>query len=205
MKSKDVLGNLIEQLGKLPGLGEKSAERIAIYLLKSPNAYVKNLCESIQSLKNIKHCKACYNLTVKKDYCRICEGPYRDKSVICVVEEVSDLWVLEQTGAYKGLYHILGGRIAPLDNIGPEKLTIGHLLKRAKTNGVKEIILATNYTLEGEATASYISDRLKNTGVKISRIARGIPTGSRIETATRPMLADALRDRKSFNPNFLDK
>lgn len=205
IQNPDLLTKLIEQVEKLPGLGEKSAERIAIYLLKAPKEYIQSLCKVIQSVKDIRYCPICGNLTMDNNLCPICANPYRDKSVLCVVEEVSDLWALEQTGAYKGLYHILGGRIAPLEKVSPEDLTIRQLLERIKKEGIEEVILATNHTLEGDATAAYIWDRLNKLKVKVSRIARGIPAGSRIETATRPTLADALRERKMFNPNFLKK
>jgi recombination protein RecR len=200
MKTPNVLSELIEQLGKLPGLGEKSAERIAFYLLKAPKEFTQALCKSIADLKEIKYCQRCFNFTAENNLCPICDNAYRDKSVICVVEEICDLWVLEQTGAYKGLYHVLGGRIAPLENTGPDTLTIKQLLEKIKNvDGIREVILATNHTFEGDATAAYIQDKLNNIKVKISRLARGIPSGNKLETVSRLILTDALRERKTYN------
>lgn len=202
MSEDNPLIELITQFGKLPGLGDKSAERIAFHLLKSTKENIESLCKAIQSIKDIQHCSICFNFAVTTKHCSICSSPYRDKSVICVVEEISDLWAVEQTGAYKGLYHVLKGRISPLDKIGPENLTIKQLLDRLNDGKIKEIILATSHTLEGDATAVYLQDRLSELKIKVSRLARGIPAGSKIETASRPMLADALRERNIFNPNF---
>jgi len=201
MNTPNMLTDLIEHLGKLPGLGEKSAERIAFSLLKAPKEFTQSLCKSIANLKNIKYCPRCFNFTADNGMCSICDNIYRDKSVICVVEEISDLWVLEQTGAYKGLYHVLGGRIAPLENTGPDNLTIRQLLEKIRNgNGIREVILATNHTFEGDATAAYIQDKLRGAKVELSRLARGIPSGNKIETVSRLILTDALRDRKMFNP-----
>ncbi|MBI4834968.1 MAG: recombination protein RecR [Planctomycetes bacterium] len=200
MKPPNILSDLIEHLGKLPGLGEKSAERIAFYLLKAPKELTQSLCSSIAGIKGIKYCPKCFNFAADNGSCSICDNLYRDKSVICVVEEISDLWVLEQTGAYKGLYHVLGGRIAPLENTGPDNLTIRQLLDKIRNgNGIREVILATNHTFEGDATAAYIQDKLGGGKVKISRLARGIPSGNKLETVSRLILTDALRDRKTFN------
>jgi len=202
MSENNPLTELIVQLGKLPGLGEKSAERIAFYLLKAPKENVESLCKAIKSINDIRYCPSCFNFATNNNHCSTCSNSYRDKSVICIVEEISDMWALEQTGAYKGLYHILRGRISPLEEIGPENLTIRQLLERIKDGKIKEIILATSHTLEGDATAVYIQDRVSALKVRVSRLARGIPMGSKIETASRPMLADALRERNIFNPNF---
>lgn len=205
LKDRDLLSKLIGQLERLPGLGEKSAERIVFYLLKLPRENIESLCEAIQATKSVRYCPTCFNFTESNSPCGICSDPYRDKSVICVVEEISDLWAIEQTGAYKGLYHVLQGHISPLEKIPPESLTINHLLDRTKVLKINEIILATSHTLEGDATAVYIQDRLRKLNLKVSRIARGIPSGSKIETASSPMLVDALRERNLFNHNFLVK
>lgn len=200
MNNPEPLKEIITYLGKLPGLGEKSAERIAFYLLKAPKEYLESLRHILQSLKEIKYCSVCFNLAPDDGLCSICRNQYRDKSVVCVVEEISDLWALEQTGAYKGLYHILGGRIAPLDGVGPENLTLKPLFNRLKNGRIKEVILATGYTMEGDSTATYIQDRLNGLKIRITRIARGIPAGSRLSLTSRPILADALRERKVIYP-----
>jgi recombination protein RecR len=201
MKDHNILLELISQFEKLPGLGEKSAERIAFHLIKTSNDELNSLSKSINSIKDIKYCPICFNITESSDKCYICGNNFRDKTIICVVEEITDLWALEQTGAYRGLYHILKGRISPLEGIGPETLTIKKLIERTKDSSMKEVILATSHTLEGDATAVYIQDKLSNLKVKVSRIACGIPAGSKIETASRPMLSEALKERKSFNFN----
>lgn len=192
------LQKLIEEFVRLPGLGPKSAQRLAFHLLKSKKERLKTLAETISNLKeNITLCEECCNLTTRNP-CKICTDLQRDKSTICVTEETLDVIAIEKTGFYKGLYHILHGVISPLNNIGPEDLTISVLMTRLKENPVKEIILATNPTLEGEATAMYIAKLVKPLGVKTTRIARGLPTGGDIEYADDITVTNALKGRQEY-------
>ena len=196
MNKPSQLTRLVNALGKLPGIGEKSAERITFYLLKVSSENTRELIEAIKAITEVKRCPKCFNFTTGEKPCDICNDTYRDKSVLCVVEEATDLWMLEQTGAYKGLYHILMGRIAPLEGIGPDNLTIKPLMERLKNNQIKEVILATNPTLEGDSTAAYLRDRLSAFNkIKVTQLSRGIPVGSIIAYASRPMLTEALRHR----------
>jgi recombination protein RecR len=187
---------VIEELRKLPGIGAKSAERLAYHLLRSPEADALRLAEAIRDLKkNTRNCSVCYNIT-EKDPCAICSDAGRDKSLICVVEQPKDLIALEGTGIYNGVYHVLMGHIAPLEGIEPEQLTISALVERVKKGGVREIVLATNPNLEGDATALYIQRELGSAPVKVTRIARGLPTGSNIEYASAAILSDAITGRQ---------
>jgi recombination protein RecR len=188
----------MQELGKLPGVGPKSAERLTHHLLAASRADVLALADALRAIKdNIRLCQQCHNLT-EGELCLLCADPRRDASVICVVEQPRDLAALERAGTYRGLYHVLHGRIAPLDNIGPEQLTIDSLLHRVRRSGVAEIIMATNPTLEGDGTALYIASELAATGVRITRLARGLPSGSVLEFANNQMLADALEGRRAF-------
>jgi len=192
------VNNLISQLGKLPGIGKKSAERLAYHLLHLSKPEAMALAEAIRDVKqNVRYCTTCYNLA-EGDLCSICSDPGRDGSTICVVEQPRDLMSLEQTGIYRGLYHVLLGRIAPLDGIGPQDLTIDALVRRVQAGEVKEVIMATNPTTEGDGTALYISNLLADLPVKITRLARGITSGSVLEYANREMLSDALSGRQAF-------
>lgn len=192
------LQKLIEEFVRLPGLGPKSAQRLAFHLLKSKQERLKTLAETISNLKeNITLCEECCNLTTQNP-CKICTDLQRDKSTICVTEETLDVIAIEKTGSYKGLYHILHGVISPLNNTGPEDLTISVLMTRLKENPVKEIILATNPTLEGEATAMYIARLVKPLGIKTTRIARGLPTGGDIEYADDITVTNALKGRQEY-------
>jgi recombination protein RecR len=156
------------------------------------------LAEALRAIADsVRPCRQCFNLT-EGDLCSICSDPRRDRSLICVVEQPRDLTALERAGTFKGLYHVLQGRLAPLENIGPEQLTVDSLLRRVQAGGVQEIILATNPTLEGDGTALYISNVLAGTGVRITRLARGLPSGSVLEFANNQMLADALEGRRTF-------
>jgi recombination protein RecR len=189
---------LIQELSKLPGIGPKTAERLTHYLLAADRREVLALAEALRAVKeNIRLCKRCHNLT-EGELCGICTDPRRDASLLCVVEQPRDLAALERAGTYRGLYHVLHGRLAPLEKIGPEQLTLDSLAQRVGQGGVKEIILATNPTLEGDGTALYISSLLASTGVRITRLARGLPTGSALEFANSQMLADALEGRRAF-------
>src|SRR6516165_10455830 len=186
------------ELGKLPGIGPKSAERLTHHLLSAHRDSVLALSDALRAIKeNIRRCRQCCNLT-EGDLCSICADPRRDASLICVVEQPRDLLALERAGAYRGLYHVLQGRLAPLENIGPENLTIDSLVERVQKGGVREVIMATNPTLEGDGTALFISNLLCATGVTVTRLARGLPSGSVLEFANSQMLVDALEGRRTF-------
>jgi recombination protein RecR len=192
------IARLMDELGKLPGIGPKSAERITHFLLSSETKETLALSDALRDIVQKVHpCRQCYNLT-EDDLCGICSDGKRDPSIICVVEQARDLASLERAGAYRGLYHVLQGKLAPLDGVGPEKLTIDALVHRVSQGGVKEIIMATNPTLEGDGTALYVSNLLAGSGVKITRLARGLPSGSVLEFANTQMLADALEGRRLF-------
>jgi recombination protein RecR len=192
------LNRLIDEFGKLPGIGPKSAERLAFHLLKAPPAEALKLAGAIRDLKEkIKRCEICYNLS-EQSVCQICSDPRRDKSIICVVEQPKDVISLEKTGACKWVYHILGGHIAPLDGVEPGDLTIKQLVERVYAGNVKELIMATNPNMAGDGTALYISSLLRTSDVKITRLARGLPTGSTIEYASGKMLADAIIGRQTL-------
>jgi len=192
------IARLMEELGKLPGIGPKSAERITHHLLANETKEVVALADALRDIVQKVHpCKQCYNLT-EGDVCAICSDARRDPTVLCVVEQPRDVNALERAGAYRGVYHVLQGRLAPLDGIGPEKLTIDALVHRVHQGGVKEIIMATNPTLEGDGTALYISNLLAGSNVKMTRLARGLPSGSVLEFANTQMLADALEGRRTF-------
>lgn len=189
---------LIEQFAKLPGIGKKSAERLTYHILRVHKNEALELAEAIRAVKeNVRYCKVCYNLS-ETETCTICEDPRRDRSLICVVEQPRDLIALEQAGAFKGLYHVLLGRIAPLEGIGPEQLTVDGLVDRVRAGGVQEVIMGTNPTLEGDGTALYISHRLAEFPVQITRLARGLTTGSVLEFANKEILADAMSGRQKF-------
>jgi recombination protein RecR len=192
------IARLTYHLNKLPGIGAKSAERLTHYLLAAERDQVFALADALRDIKErIRPCRQCFNQT-EGDLCGLCADPRREASVICVVEQPRDLASLERSGSYRGLYHVLGGRIAPLDNVGPEKLTLDALVRRVRHGAVHEVILATNPTLEGDGTALYISNLLADIGVRITRLARGLPSGSVLEFANTQMLADALEGRRTF-------
>jgi recombination protein RecR len=189
---------LIEEFARLPGIGKKSAERLAYHILRVPKTEALALAEAIQSVKeNVRYCRTCYNLT-EADECEVCRDPKRDRSQLCVVEQPRDLIALEQPGTYRGLYHVLLGRLAPLDGVGPEQLTIEALVERVRKGEVREVIMATNPTLEGDGTALYISSLLTGLPIEITRLARGITSGSVLEFANKEILADALAGRQKF-------
>jgi recombination protein RecR len=193
-----IIAKLSQELGKLPGIGPKSAERLTHYLLAADRQQVFDLAEALRAIKEqVGRCRQCCNLT-EGDLCGLCRDPKRDSSLICVVEEPRDLAALERTATYRGLYHVLHGKLAPLDNVGPEQLTVDQLLRRVQHGGVQEIIMATNPTLEGDGTALYIASVLAGTGVRITRLARGLPSGSVLEFANNQMLMDALEGRRTF-------
>ncbi|OHB59395.1 MAG: recombination protein RecR [Planctomycetes bacterium RBG_13_44_8b] len=192
------LNRLIEELGKLPGIGPKTAERLAFHILKTEKKEAVSLADAIMKVKSeIGRCKQCYNLA-EGDLCAICSDARRDKSIICVVEQFKDLIALEKTGLCKWVYHVLGGHIAPLEGIEPEDLTIEHLLSRIRKGKISEVVMATNPTVEGDGTALYISSLLKPSGVKVTRLARGLPGGSSIEYAGGAVLTDAILGRSEL-------
>ena len=192
------IGRLAQAFGKLPGIGPKSAERLTHYLLAADRSEALELAEALRVVAEQVHpCRQCFNLT-EGELCSICSDPRRDSALICVVEQPRDLAALERAGTYRGLYHILGGRLAPLENMGPEQLTVDALLRRVQQGGVHEVILATNPTLEGDGTALYVSNLLAASGVRLTRLARGLPSGSVLEFANSQMLADALDGRRTF-------
>jgi recombination protein RecR len=190
------VAELVEQLGRLPGIGRKSAERLAFHLLRVPESEALALADAVRRVRqDIRYCSACFNLC-ESELCTICRDPARDQTRLCVVEQPRDLMGLEQSGAYRGLYHVLLGRIAPLDGIGPDQLTIDDLVTRVRKGNFTEIIMATNPTVEGDGTSLYISSLLQDFPVEMTRLARGITAGSVLEYANREMLADALTGRQ---------
>ena len=191
---------LIQELAKLPGIGEKTAERLTFHLLAQPKDSAVLLAQAIQDLKErVQSCTACYNIT-EKDPCAICSDASRDRGAVCVVEQSKDLWAIEKSASFRGVYHVLHGHLSPLDGVGPESLTIHRLVERVTRGGVTEIILATNPTAEGDATAFYIQKAVAPLGVKMTRIAKGIPAGSSLEYANRTIVSDALRGRRELWP-----
>lgn len=188
---------LINELARLPGIGMRSAERIAFHLLKQSPAEAMRLSDAIRDVKTrIRHCSICFNLT-EDDPCAICTDPARDQGLVCVVEQPKDLLALESTGLYRGVYHVLLGRIAPLDEIEPGDLTIDPLMKRLASGAVREIIMGTNPNMEGDGTALHIQQMAAQfPGVQVTRLARGLPAGSNIEYANRNILADAISGRQ---------
>jgi recombination protein RecR len=192
------VNTLIKEMSRLPGIGKKSAERITYHLLKVSKDEALALADAIRAVKeNVRYCKQCYNLA-EQELCEICRNARRDQTTICVVEQPRDLIALESTGAYNGLYHVLLGRLSPLDGIGADQLTIAALIKRVKSSGAKELIMGTNPTVEGDGTALYIMSQLEGLPVHITRLARGITTGSVLEFANKEMLSDALSGRQNF-------
>jgi recombination protein RecR len=192
------IARLIEEFTKLPGIGPKSAERMAHFLLAGDRRTARSLAEALLAVVDqVRVCRECLNLT-EEELCPICSDPRRDPSLICVLETPRDLAVVERAGTYRGRYHVLGGRLAPLDNVGPEQLSFDGLLRRVQRGGVKEVILATSPTLEGDGTALFAAHLLAGTGVAVTRLARGLPSGSSLELANAQMLADALEGRRAF-------
>ncbi len=195
-----VVDRLMTALGRLPGIGARSAERLAHYLLKCTPEEALELAESIRAAKEqIRHCQVCFHLTeADQPICSICRDPRRDQSIVCVVEHSRDLIAIEKMGAFPGVYHVLLGRLAPLSGMGPEQLTIDALSVRVASGDVRELIMATNPNLEGDGTALLIAQRLGGSGVRITRLARGLASGSTLEFANRDMLADAMSGRQPF-------
>jgi recombination protein RecR len=189
---------LVVQFARLPGIGRKSAERLANHILMVKPDEALALARAIEQVKaTVRPCSQCFNLT-EGELCGICRDSRREPQLLCVVEQPKDLVGIESSGAFGGRYHVLQGRISPLEGIGPEKLTIDALVRRVRRDGVREVVMATNPTLEGDGTALFISNLLADDNVKITRLARGIASGSVLEFANKEMLADALRGRQSF-------
>ncbi|TWU55269.1 recombination mediator RecR [Rubripirellula reticaptiva] len=197
-KHAGAVAELVEQLGRLPGVGRKSAERLAFHLLRVSETEALALAESIRRVRqDVRYCATCFNLA-ESETCGICANSDRDLTRLCVVEQPRDLMSLEQAGIFKGVYHVLLGRIAPLDGIGPDQLTIDDLVERVRVGNFVEIIMATNPTVEGDGTTLYISNLLSEFPVEITRLARGITAGSVLEYANREMIADALMGRQKL-------
>ena len=193
----ETIQRVMDELGNLPGIGTRSAERLTFHLLKASEADAMGLSDAIRDLKTKIHpCTQCFNPT-EDAVCAICSDDQRDSGCICVVEQPKDLLSIESTGAYRGVYHVLMGQIAPLDGVEAEDLTIDSLISRVATNGVQEVILATNPTVSGDATSLYITELLDSMDVKITRLARGLPTGGQIEYANKTILSDAINERRS--------
>jgi recombination protein RecR len=191
-----IIERLMQELGKLPGIGARSAERIAFHLLKAGDAEALALADAVRDVKRlIRPCKTCFNLA-EGELCAVCADLRRDPATICVVEQPKDLLSLEATGAYRGVYHVLMGHIAPLEGIEPEDLTLDPLVQRVKAGGVTEVILATNPTIAGDATSLHIAGLLQTTGVKVTRLARGLPAGGQIEYSNKSILTDAITERR---------
>jgi recombination protein RecR len=189
---------LIDELSRLPGVGPKSAQRLAFYIVKAPADEAKRLAEALLDAKEkIFFCRECGNVA-EGELCRICRDPLRDATVICVVEEPKDAATVEKAGVIKGRYHVLGGAISPLDGIGPDDLRVQQLLDRVERNGVKEVIIATNPNLEGNATAMYVAALLKPLGVSVTRLASGLPVGGDLEYADEVTLSQALEGRREM-------
>lgn len=193
------LDKLINEFTKFPGIGPKTAERLALYTLKMSNEDVKSIIDALSEAKSkIKFCKSCFSIT-EDEVCGICKSEKRDRDTICVVENYRDVVQIEKTGEYRGLYHVLMGHIAPLEGVGPRNLKINELVDRIEIEGIKEIILATNPNVEGDATSIYIAKLLKNKNVKITRIARGLPVGGDLEFADTLTLSKSLQGRETLN------
>jgi recombination protein RecR len=194
LSTSDTFEQLIEEFSQLPGIGRKTAQRLAMYILKLPKEEVSKMAQSLLDVKDkIRYCSTCWNFT-EENPCRICSNPKRDQTTICIVEEPNDVLALEKTNEYRGVYHVLGGALSPLDGIGPEDLKIKELLSRINS-GISEVILALNPNIEGEATTMYLTRLLKPFGIKLTRLARGIPVGGDLEFADEATLSRALEER----------
>ena len=194
----DPVARLIEALQRLPGIGPKTAQRLTFFLLKRPVEEVRELSESLLAVKDqIVYCRLCFNIT-DEDPCRICADPSRDSRLLCVVEEPNDLLAMERTGEYRGRYHVLLGALSPLDGIGPDDLKVKELLVRLEVGETTEVILATNPNVEGEATALYLAKLLRPLGLRVTRIARGLPVGGDLEYADQVTLSKALEGRREI-------
>ncbi len=197
-KPVGVIQRLMEELTRLPGIGPKSAERITHFLLSGDRSFATRLAQTLRdAVDEVRPCRECFNMT-EGELCDICRDTKRDRSILCVVEYPRDLMIFERMGTYNGVYHVLGGRLNPLENVGPDQLTFDVLVRRVRSGSIAEVILATSPTTEGDGTALFASNLLAGTGVKISRLARGLPSGASLELANTQMLRDALEGRRSF-------
>jgi recombination protein RecR len=193
-----IIQDLIDELGKLPGIGPKSAQRIAFHLVQSERVDVNRLVEVLRLVKEkVRFCSSCFNVAEEEE-CKICRDPRRENSTICVVEESKDVVAIERTREFRGKYHVLGGAISPIDGIGPEQLRIRELLARLSDSNITEVIIATDPNLEGEATATYLARTIKPLGIKISRLASGLPVGGDLEYADEVTLGRAFEGRRSL-------
>jgi recombination protein RecR len=194
-----IIQDLIDELGRLPGVGPKSAQRIAFHIIQSDRVDVTRLAEVLKTVKErVKFCSICGNIS-EEDLCKICRDPRRDKTSICVVEESKDVLAIEKTREFKGTYHVLGGAISPIDGVGPENLRIKELMTRLAETQISEIIIATDPNLEGEATATYLTRLIKPLGIKVSRLASGLPVGGDLEYADEITLGRAFEGRRSYD------
>jgi recombination protein RecR len=194
-----IIQDLIDELGRLPGVGPKSAQRIAFHIIQSDRVDVTRLAEVLKTVKErVKFCTICGNIT-EEELCKICRDPRRDNTSICVVEESKDVIAIEKTREFKGKYHVLGGAISPIDGIGPENLRIRELMQRLAETQIAEVIIATDPNLEGEATATYLTRLIKPIGVKVSRLASGLPVGGDLEYADEVTLGRAFEGRTSYD------
>ncbi len=197
-EKRGAITRLIDYFADLPSIGRKSAERLAYHVLRMPQAEALAFANAIRAVKeNLRPCKTCFNLT-EEERCEICTDPRRDQGLLCVVEQVRDLFALEQAGAYRGLYHVLQGKVAPLEGVGPEKLTIDALVERVRQGSFREVIMGTTPNVEGDGTALVVAERLAGLPVALSRLARGLTVGASLEQANRDMLADALSGRQKL-------
>ena len=196
MRTPKALEAVVESLKKLPGVGPKAAQRMAFHLMQYDKTAAQDIAESlINALGHVKHCQRCNDFT-EQDVCELCASKSRDESIVCVVEMPSDVQSIEQTGSFKGQYFVLLGRLSPLDGVGPKDIGLDRLVERARDGLVKEVIVATNFTNEGEATAHYISERLIPMGLTVSRLSRGVPVGGEIEYVDLGTLSQSLIERK---------
>jgi recombination protein RecR len=194
-----IIQDLIDELGRLPGVGPKSAQRIAFHIIQSDRVDVTRLAEVLKTVKErVKFCSICGNIS-EEELCKICRDPRRDKTSICVVEESKDVLAIEKTREFKGSYHVLGGAISPIDGVGPENLRIKELMTRLAETTISEVIIATDPNLEGEATATYLTRLMKPLGVKVSRLASGLPVGGDLEYADEITLGRAFEGRRSYD------
>ena len=194
-----IIQDLIDELGRLPGVGPKSAQRIAFHIIQSDRVDVTRLAEVLKTVKErVKFCSICGNIS-EEELCKICRDPRRDKTSICVVEESKDVLAIEKTREFKGMYHVLGGAISPIDGVGPENLRIKELMTRLAEATIVEIIIATDPNLEGEATATYLTRLIKPLGIKVSRLASGLPVGGDLEYADEITLGRAFEGRRSYD------
>ena len=194
--ARNAIGRLVDCFASLPGIGRKTAERLAHHVLRMPPAEALAFADAIRAVKeNLRPCKVCFNLA-EAELCDVCRDPRRDRSILCVVEQVRDLLAIEQAGNYRGVYHVLQGKVAPLEGKGPESLTLDPLVARVKQGEVREVIMGTTPNVEGDATALVVAQRLAGLPVELTRLARGLTVGASLEQANRDMLADAIATRQ---------